>query len=148
MATPPSARKLHWLFETCQRVFEERQDRRIVGVFLYGSMVQGNSRTDSDIDIAVLDAPDDRLSWKDEAQLMDALERATGGVVDLRMMRDTSLSHQIHILKEGKLIWTADEKTVEDYRRRALSSDRSGDQVHKEWLSSVGRLAGRLGVER
>lgn len=148
MTTFLNTERLDHLVQTCRRFFEGQRDGRILGVFLYGSAMRGNSRADSDVDVAVLDAPNDRLSWGDEAWLMDALERATGCVIDLRMIRDCSLSHQAHILQEGKLIWAGDGKAIEDYRQNIVSAYSKKGEVHEQWLACVDRLAHQLGAQR
>jgi predicted nucleotidyltransferase len=68
---------------------------------LYGSSLGPSFRVDSDIDIALLDDAEDRLSWRDQAEVMDLLERALKRGVDLRMLRDGSPSYQAHVLKRS-----------------------------------------------
>jgi predicted nucleotidyltransferase len=116
----------------------------IRAVFLYGSVLGPGFRADSDIDLAVLDDADDRLSWGDQARLMDALERATCHGVDLRMLWESSLSHQAHVLEQGRLLWWREAREdVERYAlevRAAVVEDRG--RVEQAWSSLLLRLTG------
>lgn len=113
-------------------------------VFLYGSSLERDFRPDSDVDLAVLDDCHHPLSWSEQARLMDILERALGKGVDLRMLRETSPSHQAHVLEQGQLVWSRDPDLVEEYSREirsAIQSER--EQAAEEWPRVLGRLAGR-----
>jgi hypothetical protein len=75
---------------------------------------------------------------------MDVLERALGKGVDLRMLRETSPSHQAHVLEQGQLVWSRDPDLVEEYSREIRSSIQSErDYAAEEWPRVLGRLAGR-----
>jgi predicted nucleotidyltransferase len=113
-------------------------------VFLYGSSLERDFRSDSDVDLAVLDDVRHPLSWSEQARLMDILERALGKGVDLRMLRETSPSHQAHVLEQGQLVWSQDPDLVKRYGqeiRSAIQSER--EQAAREWPLVLDRLAGR-----
>jgi predicted nucleotidyltransferase len=124
------------------KALPDRSSASVLAIFLYGSALEPTFRTDSDLDIAVLDRADSRLAWKEQARLMDHLERATGRNVDLRMLRDCSLSLQVEVLNRGVSLWIADEEEVARYRHEALSSwERQPHPDQAAWSSALRRLA-------
>lgn len=146
MATDPTAtaQRIESLVAACRGVLQREGLQGMQAVFLYGSSLERDFRSDSDVDLAVLDDVRHPLSWSEQARLMDVLERALGKGVDLRMLRETSPSHQAHVLEQGQLVWSRDPNLVERYGREiqnAVQSER--EQVAKEWPRVLGRLAGR-----
>jgi predicted nucleotidyltransferase len=125
-----------------RRVSESESVGKILAVFLYGSALSRLFRPDSDLDIAVLDSPERPLDWSAQAKLMDRLERATGHGVDLRMLRESSLSHQAHVIDEGRMVWTRDPAEVEHYAREARAAARQGRAgSESRWSQTLDRLA-------
>ena len=117
---------------------------------LYGSALGQGWRLDSDLDIAILDSADDRLSWREQAKLMDMLERATGRSVDLRMLRDLSVSHQAHVLESGRLLWARETQgeALEDYRREVLAAAQAQRaELDQEWPQLLGRLTRHAAIK-
>src|SRR5689334_18753219 len=144
MATDSAAirERIEALVAACRGVFQ-REDLQ-GAVFLYGSSLERDFRSGSDVDLAVLDDSRHPLSWSEQARLMDILERALGKGVDLRMLRETRPSHQAHVLEQGQLVWSKDPDLVEQYSRDiqgAIQSER--EQAAEEWPRVLGRLAGR-----
>jgi predicted nucleotidyltransferase len=110
---------------------------------LYGSALGQGWRQDSDVDIAILDSADDRLSWRAQAKLMDRLERALGRSVDLRMLRDLSVSHQAHVLESGRLLWAPEGQhaALESYRHEVLAAAQARRaELDQDWPRLLGRL--------
>jgi predicted nucleotidyltransferase len=117
--------------------------RALRAAILYGSALGPGFRADSDIDIAVLDDADNRLSWHDQAQLMDLLERTLKRGVDLRMLRDGSPSYQRHVLEHGQLIWERQTGEMTRYAREILPSLEAAHRHSvQEWPLILSRLAG------
>jgi predicted nucleotidyltransferase len=115
----------------------------VEAVFLYGSSLDRLFRPDSDIDIAVLDRAEDPLTWSEQARLMDGLERATGRAVDLRMLRESSLAHQAHVVEHGQILWMRNPGEVERFSRRVLAAARDDQERSKrEWPRVLERLVG------
>ena len=143
MATDPAAvrERNESLVAACRGVLQREGLQG--AVFLYGSSLERDFRFDSDVDLAVLDDSRHPLSWSEQARLMDILERALGKGVDLRMLRETSPSHQAHVLEQGQLVWSQDPGLVERYSqeiRSAIQSER--EHADQEWPRVLGRLAG------
>ncbi len=133
--------RLNRIVDDCRQVFVNLSDDRIVAVFLYGSVLTANWRSDSDLDVAVLDLTNTPLSWDDEAYLMDSLEKVTGLQVDLRFFRDCTLSHQYHIFHNGISIWNQDPGMVESYTKSIESNLlQNKETIDTEWVSTVNRF--------
>jgi predicted nucleotidyltransferase len=136
--------KIEELAATFRQVLSQFPSLALRAVFLYGSVLGPGFRADSDIDLAVLDDADDRLSFGDQARLMDALERTTGRGVDLRMLRESSLSHQAHVLEQGRLLWWREPRgEVERYAREvrgAVAEER--ERVAQAWSALLLKLTG------
>jgi predicted nucleotidyltransferase len=139
----PVAERIEGLAAACANTLQAESPASARAVFLYGSSLDRLFRSDSDIDIAVLDRPEDPLTWRDQARLMDGLERATGRAVDLRMLRESSLAHQAHVVEHGRILWMRDPGEVERYARTVLSAAReSHERSAREWPQVLERLAG------
>ena len=114
-------------------------------VYLYGSILGKRWRSDSDVDIAVLDRLYGRLSWSEQSRLMDELERAVGQPVDLRMLRDCTLSHQIHVFDEGLPMWAEGGDELADYvRATKLRFEADREHMRKTGALTLRTLAQRL----
>ncbi|HEX9945403.1 MAG TPA: nucleotidyltransferase domain-containing protein [Thermoanaerobaculia bacterium] len=135
--------KIERLVSLCREVLDREDLAGVRAVFLYGSALGRLFRSDSDVDIALLDCEDNPLTWSQQARLTDALERATGHGVDLRMLRESSPSHQAHVLEHGRLVWARDPDVVERYTRKALAASRQArERSEREWPQVLDRLAG------
>jgi predicted nucleotidyltransferase len=137
-----AARKSDELAAIVRRVSAGEAPSEALAVFLYGSALDRLLRPDSDLDIAVLDSPERPLNWAGQAKLMDSLERATGRAVDLRLLREISLSHQGHVIEHGRMIWTSDQDAVERYSREILIAARKSREASgSRWSQTLDRLA-------
>ena len=83
-------------------------------VYVFGSFASGRYRSDSDMDLAILtDRPLDVLPlWDLSASVASAIDRDVD-LIDLRA-RNLSLVLGFEIVKEGKLIYCADEMALLD----------------------------------
>lgn len=136
------ARRSEEIASVVQRVAQSWNQAEVVAVFLYGSALDRLFRADSDLDIGVLDSLEHPLDGPDQARLMDALERATGRGVDLRLLRESSLSHQAHVVEQGRIVWTRDPGAVERYTQdvqAAIHQAREGSR--SRWSQTLDRLA-------
>lgn len=143
MDTADIAERIEALVAACRDVLQKEGSDRVQAVFLYGSSMERGFRPDSDVDLAVLDSSGERLSWNDQSRLMDALERATGQAVDLRILRDSSPSHQAHVLEQGRLVWSRDPDLVAAYARELQPSVQAErERTESEWPRILSRLSG------
>lgn len=137
-----AAERIERIVEACKTVLTSGAPRGANALFLYGSALGPFFRADSDIDIAVLDREDNPLTWSEQARLMDALERAIGHGVDLRVLRAGSPSYQAYVLENGRLAWTRDAAEVEHFIPKALAAARRArEQSTREWPRVLNRLA-------
>jgi predicted nucleotidyltransferase len=136
------SRRIEEISRELRKVVESGDPTGILALFLYGSALNRLFRPDSDLDIAILDSPERPLSWQDQARLMDAFERATGRGVDLRLLRESSLSHQAHVLEQGRILWTREPGEVEQYARQVLEEARQARaRTEAQWSQTLHRLA-------
>jgi predicted nucleotidyltransferase len=142
--------RVEQLSAICRAVLSRFDVLPVTAVFLYGSALTSGFRADSDVDIAVLDDGQERLSWRDQARLMDALERATGHGLDLRMLRDSSLSHQAYVVEQGLLLWPLVESpAVKSYSREVLTAAQEEHQrTLRSWSVLLARLSGSVATTR
>jgi predicted nucleotidyltransferase len=133
--------RIRELTVACQEALQHGIPANVQAVFLYGSVLGEGFRLDSDVDIAVLDRSDERLTWSEQARVMDLLERMTGHGIDLRMLRDSPLSHQVDVLENGLRIWTGDPAEADRYSREVFDSwHRQAHLNEEEWVSTLRRL--------
>lgn len=84
-------------------VLEGRAD--VTAAYLFGSTARGESRHDSDVDIAVLfAAPPARSLQGPRLVLEGELERALGRPVDLVVLNEAPADLRIRILRDGQLL--------------------------------------------
>lgn len=90
------------------------QVKDLRAVYVFGSFANGRNRADSDMDLAILaDVPFDALAlWQLSASVASAIDREVD-LIDLRAP-NLSLVLGFEIVKEGKLIYCADEMALLD----------------------------------
>jgi len=145
MVTPPPllAQRVDALLAASRRIFLD-SPTNLRAAILYGSSLGQGFRSDSDIDVAILDSAEERLSWQEQARLMDLLERALKRGVDLRMLRDGSPSYQAHVLEHGRLIWEKRPGEATRYGREILPVLQAAQRHSgQEWPHALSRLANR-----
>ena len=131
--------------EACRKVLGRWNGAGLSAVYLYGSILGKRHRRDSDVDIAVLEGTGNRLSWSEQSRLMDEMERAVGQPVDLRMLRDCALSHQIHVFDEGRLLWAERGNELAGYvRATKLKFEADREHMRKTGALTLRKLAQRL----
>jgi len=129
----------------CRLVLEKWGGSGIIAVYVYGSILGLRHRSDSDVDLAVLDRPKQPLGWTDQSVLMDEIERAVRMPIDLRMLRDCTLSHQAHILQHGAIVWIADKTAVDEYTHDILTKYESQrESRNRLWSSTLQELTSTL----
>jgi len=132
------------LVELSRAVLQSWPGRSLVAGYLYGSALGARCRTDSDLDIAILDDVQDRLGWQEQAILMDQLERSTGYPVDLRMLRDGLPSYQKYVLNDGLLIWLRDQKAVDFFAWQVAEDVRKESERNVQgWDNLIASFAAR-----
>lgn len=90
-------------------------ERRLLGVWVFGSHARGEVRGDSDVDLGVLCEPPlglERTRW------MEALSRAAGVEVDVIDLASTSATLAWEVITTGWLAVENDSLAVEQFLRR------------------------------
>ena len=129
----------------CRRVLESWRGEGIMALYVYGSILGPRHRSDSDVDLAVLDRPKQPLGWAGQSVLMDEIERAIQMPVDLRMLRDCTLSHQAHIVQHGAIVWIADQAAVDEYTHDVLTRyENQRESRNRVWSSTLQELMSTL----
>jgi uncharacterized protein len=78
------------------------RDRGIQSAALFGSVVRGTARADSDIDVLVDVAPGSRFSLVDMAATKDFLEKELGRSVDLVTREGLNPDIRVRVLREAE----------------------------------------------
>ncbi len=108
---PYSLEELEERLKTLHPVFEARP--RVLGVFLFGSYVDGYATERSDVDLAVL--YDGKVDWEEHFDLTSAIEEHLPDVkVDVLDARRLPISLQYRVIK-GRIIYERDPDRVSDF---------------------------------
>jgi predicted nucleotidyltransferase len=99
--------------------------RAVSGVWIFGSVVRGEERPDSDVDLAVLCEPALGL---DRAAVMDQVGRTIGRDVDVIDLASAPPALAWEILTTGQLVIERDEAHVELFVREARYAAEDDEQ--------------------
>jgi len=100
-------------------------DRRVTGVWVFGSHARGMAHSGSDLDIAVLCEPALEL---DRFRLMDTLARRLERDVDVIDLDTASPTLVWEVLTTGRLIFQSDALGVEAFVRHARFAAEDAEQ--------------------
>lgn len=84
----------------------------IEGIILFGSQLNGNSRQDSDIDIAVLTNPNKSLTSSQESKILGFSNKK----IDISIFNNLPLIIQFRIIREGKILFLRNERLFHDIK--------------------------------
>lgn len=95
----------------------------VLAAYLFGSRARGEERDDSDVDLALVFPENDRR-YNDLSFIMtltDLFEKVVPGQrLDLVFLQKSGLQLQYSVLKEGKLLFCADDEARTDYEDRVM----------------------------
>jgi predicted nucleotidyltransferase len=86
-----------------------KKDTRIAAAYLFGSAANGDLRSDSDIDIAVLSVPRICLTQMDLLKLSSQLEDHCGREVDIGILSSKNLIYTREAILKGNCIYEIDD---------------------------------------
>jgi hypothetical protein len=99
----------------------------VLAAYVFGSRARGEERADSDLDVAVLEAPGHALDLDAEDRLRRSLAAATGLRLDLVCLRPSSPVLAFEVLAGGRRVFARDAERVdeieEDLLRRYLDTE-------------------------
>lgn len=100
-----------------ERIFQDARDvllaelPEVQAIYVYGSLVRGDERPGSDLDLAVLLPPGQRIA--DPLDLMAKVSRRVRREVDLVSLREAGLDLVWELLREGRLLYSSEpERTL------------------------------------
>ena len=93
------------------------ENPRVLGVFLFGSQVDGYVTSHSDVDMAVL--YDGEVNWREHVRLAEAIAKQLGRKVDLANARHLPLLLQNRVIR-GPIIYEKDPDRVSDFIQQVL----------------------------
>lgn len=97
------------------------RDRRIQAAFLHGSAVKGCLRPDSDVDLALLPAPGQRITARERMEMAGELISVVGRPVDIGVMDHTNVVYEKEVATGGRCIYCRDEAYRDQFMAVALS---------------------------
>lgn len=95
-----------------ERIFEDARDVLLAelpdaaAIYVHGSLARGDERPDSDLDLAVLLPPGQRIA--DRLGLMAKVSRRVHREVDLVSLREAGLDLVWELLRDGRLLFSRD----------------------------------------
>ncbi|HHB91182.1 MAG TPA: nucleotidyltransferase domain-containing protein [Anaerolineae bacterium] len=90
---------------------------RVLGVFLFGSHVEGYATPQSDVDLAIL--YEGEVDWREHARLAEAIAQQLHRKVDVADARRLPLTLQNRVIR-GRIIYEKDPDQVSDFVQRVL----------------------------
>jgi predicted nucleotidyltransferase len=115
-------------------------ERRVLGIWLFGSHAQGRANPDSDVDLAILCEPPLGM---DRTRAMDAVGRELGADVDVVDLATTSPALAWEVVTTGRLVHEVDERAVEQFVRQARFAAEDWEQRNRMiLLAQVGHVGG------
>lgn len=118
-----------------QRTVQERLPG-LLGLYAFGSRIQGTARSDSDLDLAVLVA-----GYADPLELWDLageLADLAGCPVDLLDLRAASTVMQYQVITTGQRWWAKDAQAAL-YEAAVLSEKTALDSARAALLADIGK---------
>lgn len=121
------------------------KDKKVVGLFSFGSLARGDLKPLSDLDFGILVLPtlDEKQRFDKHLELIGVFnEQLETNEVDLVLMNDAPMRYSYNIIRSGKLLFCSDsdvlhefiEKTVKLY----LDFRYFRDEFDQEFLRGVG----------
>ena len=92
----------------------------VLAAYVFGSRARGEAGARSDLDVAVLEAPDASLSIESEERLRARIARATGLRIDIARLGPASPVLAFEVLEGGRRVFARDAETADEIEERLL----------------------------
>ncbi len=112
------------------------KEKEILGIFLYGSYLLDNETSKSDIDLCIV-APNEDIHQLISAILQNI--NVTSKKYDVRVFQELPLYIKIHVIENGKLIYTVNELDLYEYfylYRKLWNDQKHRQEISREELLS------------
>ncbi len=112
------------------------KEKEILGIFLYGSYLLDNETSKSDIDLCIV-APNEDIHKLISAILQNI--NVTSKKYDVRVFQELPLYIKIHVIENGKLIYTVNELDLYEYfylYRKLWNDQKHRQEISREELLS------------
>lgn len=111
-----------------------------VAVYLFGSQARGRTRTDSDVDLAIVLPPGGSLTAIERMDLVVQLEKITERQVDLLVLNHAPLPLQFEVISTGIVLYQSsndartdfEDLVVRDYLDLGPMLERSRQEILEE----------------
>jgi predicted nucleotidyltransferase len=115
---------------------EARRDRRILALYLLGSIAGGRLRDDSDIDIALMAVPGTTISSIEHADFAHTLTYKLGRPVDVGNLSSRNLVYANEALLRGFRIYSDDPDAADLYAATLLGLYLEFNESRKEIIDA------------
>jgi predicted nucleotidyltransferase len=92
----------------------------VLAAYVFGSRARDEARAGSDLDVAVLEAPNCSLTLEAEERLRREIAQATGLAVDLARLTRSSPVLAFEVLEGGRRVFARDVDTVDEIEELLL----------------------------
>ena len=106
----------------------------VFAAYLLGSAAEGRLRSDSDVDIAVLTRPGQRLAAQERLALAAELASIVGRHVDLGILTLANLVYAKEAVARGRLVFERDHLVTSQFEMYTLSMYASLQEARREVL--------------
>jgi predicted nucleotidyltransferase len=115
-----------------------RRDPDVLGVMLFGSHARGEATEASDVDVCLLLFPGRVQPPAATEKKLDYLADAAAGL-DLAIFQELPLYVRTRVLKEGRVLFAADEDALYDLAIRTAKAWEDFRPIYRRYLDEVAR---------
>ncbi len=108
----------------------------VLAAYLHGSTAKGSARPDSDVDIALLPTPGQRLPLKVRLECAGELESVLGCTVDIGELSTRNLIYAKEVIANGQEIFTTNRFQSDLFMATSLAMYAELQQQRKEVLDA------------
>ena len=109
------------------------KERNILFAYIFGSYARGEARENSDIDIAIYVKRVPKDIFKYESKIASKIEKEIKKQVEVRVLNKLPSLLQSRIMKEGKLVFSKNEKERIKFETFAMSNYLDFSYLMKEY---------------
>lgn len=113
-----------------------QSDSRILSLYILGSLVYGNFKDNSDVDVAILLHPDQKIDPTELLSIGNNLTIKIGRRVDLGIISSRNLIYSSEVLYKGELVYTDSEDEHNLLRANLLGIYLNFNEERKEVLDA------------